>query len=57
MNELLRERWTVAPTTEAPIDYVLTETAFNLNEPVSLILGPDETLSDGLRQTARHFEE
>ena len=23
MNELLRERWTAAPTTEAPIDYVL----------------------------------
>ena len=23
MDELLRERWTAAPTTEAPIDYVL----------------------------------
>lgn len=49
--------FTLRLTTDAPIDYVLTETAFNLNEPVSLILGPDETLSDGLRQTARHFEE
>lgn len=44
-------------TTDAPIDYVLTETTFNLDEPINLILGPDETLSDGLTETARHFEE
>ena len=44
-------------TTDAPIDYVLSETTFNLDEPISFILGPDETLSDGLAETARHFEE
>ena len=44
-------------TTDAPIDYVCSESVFNLNEPISLILGPDETLTDGLRDTARHFEE
>lgn len=44
-------------TTDAPIDYVRAETAFNLDEPVNLILGPDETLADGLTETARHFEE
>jgi len=44
-------------TTDAPIDYVLSETSFNLDEPINLILGPDETLSDGLSETARHFEE
>lgn len=49
--------FTIRLTTDAPIDYVLTETAFNLNEPISLVLGPDETLSDGLTHTARHFEE
>jgi len=49
--------FTIRLTTDAPIDYVLAETAFNLDEPISLILGPDETLSDGLSYTARHFEE
>lgn len=44
-------------TTDAPIDYVLAETAFNLDEPISLLLGPDETLSDALGETTRHFEE
>lgn len=44
-------------TTDAPIDYVLTETTFNLDRPIDLILGPDETLSEGLADTARHFEE
>ena len=49
--------FTIRLTTDAPIDYVLAETAFNLDEPISLILGPDETLTDGLSETARHFEE
>lgn len=49
--------FTVRLTTDAPIDYILAETTFNLDEPISLILGPDETLSDGLTETARHFEE
>ena len=44
-------------TTDAPVDYILAETSFNLAEPVNLVLGPDETLSDGVGQTARHFEE
>ena len=44
-------------TTDAPIDYVLSETTFNLDKPISMILGPDETLSDGLAETARQFEE
>ncbi|MGI9523626.1 MAG: glycoside hydrolase family 15 protein, partial [Hyphomicrobiaceae bacterium] len=49
--------FSVRLTTDAPIDYILTESAFNLNEPVNLVLGPDETLSEGLQNTARHFEE
>ena len=49
--------FTIRLTTNAPIDYVLAESDFNLNEPISLVLGPDETLSDGLPDTARHFEE
>jgi|TARA_R100000322_G_scaffold153388_5_gene111670 GH15 family glucan-1,4-alpha-glucosidase len=44
-------------TTNAPITYLLDETVFNLTGPVSFILGPDETLSDGIEDTARRFEE
>ena len=43
--------------TNAPITYVLDETAFLLEEAVSLILGPDETLAGGIEETAREFEE
>jgi GH15 family glucan-1,4-alpha-glucosidase len=44
-------------TTNAPVDYVLQETCFNVDGPIDLILGPDETLTDGVAETARHFEE
>ena len=36
-------RFTVRLTTDAPIDYVLSGTSFNLHEPISFVLGPDET--------------
>src|SRR5258706_601322 len=48
---------TVRLTTDAPIDYVLQETAFNLGDPIHLVLGPDETLSDSAHGIARNFEE
>jgi GH15 family glucan-1,4-alpha-glucosidase len=44
-------------TTDAPLDYVLEETAFNLNGQVNLVLGPDESLSDSPMEIARNFEE
>ncbi len=44
-------------TTNAPITYILDETAFNLTNPISFILGPDETLTGGIEDTARQFEE
>ena len=43
--------------TSAPITYVLDETPFLLEEPVSLLFGPDETLAGGVEETAREFEE
>lgn len=48
---------TLRLTTDAPIDYILQETAFNLGDPLHLVLGPDETLSDGPAETARNYEE
>lgn len=48
---------TLRLTTNAPIDYLLNQTYFNVDGPIDLILGPDETLSDGVVETARQFEE
>jgi GH15 family glucan-1,4-alpha-glucosidase len=43
--------------TNAPLAYVLDSTWFSLQVPVSLLLGPDETLSAGIEETSRDFEE
>ncbi len=47
---------TLRLTTNAPISYVLSETPFLLEQPVDLILGPDETLEGSIWDTARDFE-
>ncbi|HUF87686.1 MAG TPA: glycoside hydrolase family 15 protein [Thermohalobaculum sp.] len=46
---------TLRLTTDAPIDYLLSERVFNLDRVVSLILGPDETLTGGVGEMARSF--
>ncbi|MDF1722239.1 MAG: glycoside hydrolase family 15 protein [Minwuia sp.] len=51
------DQYTMRFTTSAPIDYVLKETAFLLDKPIAMILGPDETLTDGVEQTAADFQE
>ncbi len=48
---------TIRLTTDAPIDYLLAETAFKVTEPLHLVLGPDETLAEGPTEVARGFEE
>jgi GH15 family glucan-1,4-alpha-glucosidase len=42
-------------TTDVPIDYLIDETHFNLVEPLHLLLGPDETMTDGPAETAHNF--
>ncbi|HEX4596572.1 MAG TPA: glycoside hydrolase family 15 protein [Burkholderiaceae bacterium] len=49
--------WTLRLTTNAPLSYVIGETWFSLRSPISLLLGPDETLAGGIEDTAREFEE
>ena len=49
--------FTLRLTTDAPIDLLLSETEFNLDDPLNFILGPDETLAEGIGETARNFEE
>lgn len=48
---------TLRLTSNAPIDYVREETLFNLSRPIDLILGADETLNEGVEQTAHAFEQ
>jgi GH15 family glucan-1,4-alpha-glucosidase len=42
---------------DAPISYVLAETFFVVDRPMNFIMGPDETLSSGIEETARMFEQ
>ena len=48
---------TLRLTTNAPPTYLADGTWFSLHGPVSLLFGPDETLSGGIEDTARNFEE
>jgi GH15 family glucan-1,4-alpha-glucosidase len=43
--------------TDAPITHVLAQTPFVLTREHSFLLGTDEALSDGIADTARHFEQ
>ncbi len=49
------DKFTLRLTTDAPIDYLLEETAFKVTEPIHLILGPDETLSEGPAEIGELF--
>ncbi len=48
---------TLRLNTNAPLAYVLDEVPFLLEEPVDMMLGPDEPLAGNLRETANTFEE
>ncbi|NLD69274.1 MAG: glycoside hydrolase family 15 protein [Limnobacter sp.] len=48
---------TLRLNTDAPISYVLGRQVFVLNRELNLLLGPDETLHDGVADTARLFEQ
>jgi GH15 family glucan-1,4-alpha-glucosidase len=51
------DEMTLRLTTDAAVDDVLGERWFNLVDPVNMILGPDESLSDSTAIIAREFEE
>jgi GH15 family glucan-1,4-alpha-glucosidase len=46
---------TLRLTTDAPLSYLLEERPFRLSGPISLILGPDESLRDSVAHTSRLF--
>ena len=48
---------TLRLTTDGSVTYLLEEVPFILESPLALILGPDESLSEGASETARSFVE
>jgi GH15 family glucan-1,4-alpha-glucosidase len=48
---------TLRLNTTVPLTYVVDERWFLLTAPVSMLLGPDETLVGSIEDTAREFEE
>ena len=48
---------TLRLNTDAPISYILTRQPFLLSREHNFLLGPDETLHDGVADTARLFEQ
>ena len=48
---------TMRLTTSAPLSYILRETPFLLRDPVTLILGPDESLTQPVTATGRDLFE
>ncbi|HYV88236.1 MAG TPA: glycoside hydrolase family 15 protein, partial [Candidatus Polarisedimenticolia bacterium] len=44
-------------TTDAPLSYLESESAFALTGPLNLIFGPDETLPASIPHTVRDFQE
>ncbi|TCT08751.1 GH15 family glucan-1,4-alpha-glucosidase [Tepidamorphus gemmatus] len=44
-------------TTNAPVTYLAGEVPFVLDGPMDFLLGPDETVSEGIAPLAREFEE
>src|SRR5689334_5184885 len=44
-------------TTDAPLSYLESESAFALTGPVNIILGPDETLAASIPHSVRDFHE
>ncbi len=51
------EDMTLRMTTDAPLAYVLSNTPFLVTRGYNFILGPDETLTQGVEETARDFEQ
>lgn len=46
---------TLRLTTDAPVGYVLDEVPFILDDPISLILGPDESIPESVNDMSRDY--
>ncbi|MES2978588.1 MAG: glycoside hydrolase family 15 protein [Pseudomonadota bacterium] len=48
---------TLRLSTDAPVSHLLARTPFLLTREHNFLLGPDETLTEGIADTARYFEQ
>ncbi|MDY7548545.1 glycoside hydrolase family 15 protein [Glaciimonas sp. Gout2] len=48
---------TLRLNTDTSLSYILTESFFVLDQTANFLLGPDETLAEGIEDTARMFEK
>jgi GH15 family glucan-1,4-alpha-glucosidase len=48
---------TLRLTTDAPVDYILKEVPFVLNDSVTLVLGPDESIPESVHDLSRDYLE
>ncbi|HSV47499.1 MAG TPA: glycoside hydrolase family 15 protein [Ramlibacter sp.] len=48
---------TLRLNSDAPLSYILAEEFFAVDRPMNFVLGPDETLTSGIEETARGFEQ
>ena len=48
---------TLRMNSDAPLSYILSETFFVVDRAMNFVLGPDETLTSGIEDTARSFEQ
>ncbi|HRR42128.1 MAG TPA: glycoside hydrolase family 15 protein [Syntrophales bacterium] len=51
------DNWTMRVTTNMPITYLIEESPFFLEDSVSLVLGPDETIPENIHMLSRRFHE
>jgi len=47
---------TLRLSTNAPVSYLLDDVAFNLEAPIAMFLGPDESFSRGVLEAAEEFQ-
>ncbi len=51
------DQFTLRLTTDAPVRFIREEAAFVLEHPIAMVLGPDESLTASVSETAREFLE
>jgi len=51
------DNWTMRVTTNMPITYLIEESPFFIEDSVSLVLGPDETIPENINMLCRRFHE
>ena len=51
----LEEAKQILETTDAPVDYILGEEPFLLDDPMTLVLGPDESIPEAVNENEQGY--